>query len=107
VLFRSPHVSEELWEKLGHKKSLAYEPWPVYDDAKCVESTVEVVLQINGKLRSKVAVAKDTPNAELERLACEDSNIKRYTEGKRIIKKIIIPNKLVNIVIGNESKENE
>jgi len=97
----APHISEELWEKLGHKKSLAYEPWPVYDDAKCAASTIEVVLQINGKLRSKVAVAKDTPNAELERLAFEDSNIKRYTDGKHIIKKIIIPNKLVNIVVGD------
>jgi leucyl-tRNA synthetase len=95
----APHVSEEIWEKLGHKKSLAYEPWPIYDEAKCVESTVEVVLQINGKLRSKVAVAKDTPNAELERLAFEDSIVKRYTDGKRIIKKIIILNKLVNIVV--------
>ena len=97
----APHISEELWEKLGHKISLAYEPWPVYDEAKCAESTVEVVLQINGKLRSKVAVAKDTPVEELERLAFEDSNVKRYTDGKRIIKKIVIPNKLVNIVIGN------
>jgi leucyl-tRNA synthetase len=97
----APHISEELWEKLGHKISLAYEPWPVYDEAKCAESTVEVVLQINGKLRSKVAVAKDTPVEELERLAFEDSNVKRYTDGKRIIKKVVIPNKLVNIVIGN------
>ncbi|MGD1045934.1 MAG: leucine--tRNA ligase [Bacteroidota bacterium] len=96
----APHVAEEIWEKLGHKKSTAYEPWPMYDKAKCVESTVEVVLQINGKIRSKIVVAKDTSNTELERLAFKDSNIKRYTDGKRIIKKIIIPNKLVNIVIG-------
>jgi leucyl-tRNA synthetase len=97
----APHIAEEIWEKLGHTKSTAYEPWPVYDQDKCAESTVEVVLQINGKLRSKIAVAKDTPNAELERLAFGDSNIKRYIDGKRIVKKIIIPNKLVNIVIGN------
>jgi leucyl-tRNA synthetase len=95
----APHVAEELWEKLGHAKSTAYEPWPVYDEAKCAESTVEVVLQINGKIRSKVAVAKDTSDAELERLALDDANIKRYTDGKHIIKRIIIPNKLVNIVI--------
>jgi leucyl-tRNA synthetase len=95
----APHLAEELWEKLGHAKSMAYEPWPVYDEAKCAESTVEVVLQINGKIRSKIAVAKDTSNAELERLALDDTNIKRYTDGKHIIKRIIIPNKLVNIVI--------
>jgi leucyl-tRNA synthetase len=97
----APHVAEEIWEKLGHTKSTAYEPWPMYDEAKCAESTVEVVLQINGKVRSKIAVAKDTPVTELELLAFKDTNIKRYTDGKRIIKKIIIPNKLVNIVIGN------
>ncbi len=97
----APHIAEEIWEILGHKKSTAYEPWPIYDEAKCAESTVEVVLQINGKVRSKIAVARDTSNSELERLAFADSNIRRYTDGKHIIKKIIIPNKLVNIVIGN------
>jgi leucyl-tRNA synthetase len=97
----APHLAEELWEKLGHAKSTAYEPWPVYDETKCAESTVEVVLQINGKIRSKVAVAKDTSDAELERLALDDANIKRYTDGKHIIKRIIVSNKLVNIVIGS------
>jgi leucyl-tRNA synthetase len=71
----------------------------VYDEAKCAESRVEVVLQINGKIRSKVTVAKNTSDVELERLALDDANIKRYTDGKRIIKRIIIQNKLVNIVI--------
>jgi len=97
----APHIAEEIWEILGHKKSTSYEPWPIYDEAKCAESTVEVVLQINGKVRSKIAVTRDTSNTELERLAFADSNIRRYTDGKHIIKKIIIPNKLVNIVIGN------
>jgi leucyl-tRNA synthetase len=95
----SPHIAEELWEKLGHSQSIAYEPWPVFDESKCRESMVEVVLQINGKIRSKVSVAKDTSDDELERLALNDANIRRYTEGKRIVKKIIISNKLVNIVI--------
>lgn len=102
VLFLSPfapHLAEELWQKLGHTSTLAYESWPVYDEAKCIESKVEVVLQINGKIRGKVIVAKDTPNAELERLALIDANIQRYTDGKRIVKIIIVPNKLVNIVI--------
>jgi leucyl-tRNA synthetase len=97
----APHLAEELWEKLGHTNTLAYESWPVYDEEKCIETTMEVVLQINGKIRSKVSVAKDTSNTELERLAFDDANIKRYVDGKRIIKKIIIPNKLVNIVVGN------
>jgi leucyl-tRNA synthetase len=95
----APHIAEELWQKLGKIKSLAYESWPVYNEAKCVESMVEVVLQINGKIRSKISVAMNTLNEELEKLALKDANIKRYTDGKRIIKKIIVPNKLVNIVI--------
>jgi leucyl-tRNA synthetase len=95
----APHLAEELWQKLGHTKSTAYELWPLYDEKKCAASTVEVVLQINGKIRSKVEVAKDTSSVELEQLALNDVNIKRYTDGKRIVKKIIIPNKLVNIVI--------
>ena len=97
----APHIAEEIWEKLGHTKSTAYEQWPIYNEEKCAESTVEVVLQINGKVRSKIAVAKDTPATELELLAFKDTNIKRYMDGKRIIKKIVIPNKLVNIVVGN------
>ena len=96
----APHIAEEIWEKLGHTNSTTHEPWPTYDEAKCAESTVEVVVQINGKVRSKISVAKDTAAAELERLAFEDANIKRYTDGKCIIKKIVIPNKLVNIVLG-------
>lgn len=95
----APHLAEELWEKLGHANTLAYESWPVYDEAKCAESKIEIVLQINGKIRGKVIVAKDTPEAELEKLALCDANIKRYTDGKRIVKKIIVPNKLVNIVV--------
>ncbi len=97
----APHIAEELWQKLGHNKSLAYEPWPLYDDAKCAESMVEIVLQVNGKIRSKVTVTINTTDKELEHLAFEDNTIKRYTDGKRIIKKIIVPNKLVNIVVGN------
>jgi leucyl-tRNA synthetase len=96
----APHIAEELWEKFGHSNSTAYEPWPAYDESKCAESTVEVVLQVNGKIRSKVSVAKDTANEELERLAFGDANIQRHIDGKRIIKKIVVPNKLVNIVIG-------
>ncbi len=95
----APHLAEELWEKLGHANTLAYESWPVYDKEKCAELKIEVVLQINGKIRGKVIVAKDTPNSELERLALIDANIQRYTDGKRIVKKIVVPNKLVNIVI--------
>jgi leucyl-tRNA synthetase len=97
----APHIAEELWQKLGKTKSLAYEQWPAYDEKKCIESTVEIVLQVNGKIRSKISVAMNTQNEELENLALKDANVKRYIDGKRIIKKVIILNKLVNIVVAN------
>lgn len=95
----APHIAEELWEKFGHTKSIAYQTWPLYDEAKCAESMLEIVLQVNGKIRSKISVLINTVETELYRLALEDANIRRYIDGKRIIKKIIVPNKLVNIVI--------
>jgi leucyl-tRNA synthetase len=95
----APHVAEELWEKLGHTTSLAYKPWPVYDAAKCIEATIEIVFQVNGKIRSKVSVAPDTSKEQLEEFALADVNVQKYLKGKKIIKKIIVPKKLVNIVI--------
>lgn len=96
----APHLAEELWEKLGHTKSLAYEAWPDYNEAKCAEESVEIVLQVNGKIRSKISVPAHTVEQELERRALEDPNIKRHIDGKQIIKRIVVPDKLVNIVIG-------
>ena len=65
----APHLAEELWEKLGHKQSLAYEPWPKYDEALLMESTVTVVVQVNGKLRDRIEVPANSSQAELEKLA--------------------------------------
>ncbi len=97
----APHITEELWERLGHSTSLAYEPWPAYDDQKTIESTIEIVFQVNGKLRSKVYVAVDTDEKELEMIALEDSNVKRHLDGKKIIRRIVVKNKLVNLVVTN------
>ncbi len=97
----APHLAEELWHKLGHSTSIAYEPWPVFDPAKLQETTVEVVLQINGKIRSRLSVPKDTSEKELEALALADENIHRHLDGKEILKKIIVRNKLVNLVVKN------
>jgi leucyl-tRNA synthetase len=95
----APHLAEELWQKLGHRTSLAYEPWPAYDPAKLQETTVEVVLQINGKLRSKLLVAKDTSEHDLETLCLADETLKRHLDGKHIVKVIVVKNKLVNLVV--------
>jgi leucyl-tRNA synthetase len=95
----APHIAEELWQKLGHTNSLAYEPWPQFDATKLVETTVEVVLQVNGKIRSKISVAKDTEEIELEKLCLADENVRKHLDGKPIVKKIIVKNKLVNFVV--------
>jgi leucyl-tRNA synthetase len=95
----APHIAEELWQRLGHTKSLAYEPWPQYDPSKTVEQTVEVVLQVNGKVRSKVQVPIDTPERDLEQLALQDENVKRHLNGKKIARSIVVKNKLVNLVV--------
>jgi leucyl-tRNA synthetase len=95
----APHVAEELWEKLGHRESLTYEPWPAYDETLLQRSAVEVVLQVNGKLRSKMTVPVDTPEGELEKLAEADVAVRKYLEGKSVVKAIVVPNKLVNFVV--------
>jgi leucyl-tRNA synthetase len=95
----APHLAEELWQKMGHPTSLAYERWPSFDPAKLQETTVEVVLQINGKLRSKLMVAKDTPDHELETLCLADENVKKHLDGKKLVKAIVVKNKLVNLVV--------
>jgi leucyl-tRNA synthetase len=95
----APHLAEELWQRLGHEKTLAYEPWPSYDPAKTIEETVEVVFQVNGKVRSKVQVAIDTAETELERMALSDAHVKRHIDGKRLARTVVVKNKLVNFVV--------
>jgi len=94
----TPHLSEELWSLLGHEKTITYATWPTYDESKLVESTVQIVLQVNGKVRSHAEVAKDMGKDELEKLALADEKVKEFTDGKTIRKVIAIPGKLVNIV---------
>ncbi|QPA30423.1 leucine--tRNA ligase [Thermaerobacillus caldiproteolyticus] len=93
-----PHIAEELWEKLGHNSTIAYESWPAYDEAKLVEDEVEIVVQINGKVRAKLHVPADASKEQLEQLAMEDTKIKEQIEGKTVRKVITVPGKLVNIV---------
>ncbi|MDV6377494.1 leucine--tRNA ligase [Sporosarcina sp. GW1-11] len=96
----TPHLSEELWEKLGHKETIAYEQWPTYDETKLFDDTVEVAVQINGKIRAKITVAKDCSKEELEQTALANEDVKQWTEGKELKKIIAIPGRLVNIVAG-------
>ena len=95
----APHLAEELWERLGHQTTISYEPWPRFDPVKLQTSEVEVVLQINGKVRSRMTVPIDLPSAELESRAKEEEPVKRALEGKKFVKAVVVKNKLVNIVI--------
>ncbi|MBC2302898.1 leucine--tRNA ligase [Listeria welshimeri] len=94
----APHLAEELWEILGHTETISYVTWPTYDETKLVEDEVEIVLQVNGKVKSKITVAKSLGKEELEKIAQEDNKMKENLEGKTIRKVIVVPGKLVNIV---------
>ena len=94
----APHVSEELWEKLGNEGSLTYVSWPTYDESFLVESEVEVIFQVNGKVKAKAMVPKDIAKDYMETLATENEAIKEALVGKTVRKVIVVPGKLVNIV---------
>lgn len=94
----APHIGEELWQILGNEDSLTYVPWPTYDEAALVEDEVEVVFQVNGKLRGKQNVARGLSKEELEQIAMNHEAVKEFIEGKTVRKVIAVPDKLVNIV---------
>ena len=95
----APHIAEEMWSILGHNESLTNVAWPEADHSKAVENTVEVVFQVNGKVRAKASVAKDMDKAALEKLAMDNDRVKEFMNGKTVVKSIVVPGKLVNIVV--------
>ena len=95
----APHIAEELWQVLGHSESLAYEAWPVYDSALLVESQVEIPVQIQGKVRSKIMVPADSDQEALETAARADPRIAELIAGKQIVKVVVIPGRMVNFVV--------
>ncbi|MCS7204434.1 MAG: leucine--tRNA ligase [Leptospiraceae bacterium] len=95
----APHLAEELWELLGHKETIAYVPWPNYDEEKIKRQEVEIVFQVNGKIRAKKMLPLDLEENELEKEALSEQNVQKHISGKSIIKIITVKNKLVNIVV--------
>jgi leucyl-tRNA synthetase len=95
----APHIAEELWQQLGHAQTLAYEPWPEFDEAFLKEDTVEIPVQICGKLRGRIVVPTGADNAVLETTARADAKIAELLAGKTVVKTIIVPGKLVNFVV--------
>ena len=94
----TPHVGEEIWNILGHEDTIAYESWPVYDEELCKDDTIEIVVQINGKVKAKLNIAVDEDKDVVMEMAMSDEAVKAAIEGKNIVKQIYVPNKLVNIV---------
>ncbi|MDH5164027.1 leucine--tRNA ligase [Heyndrickxia oleronia] len=93
-----PHIAEELWSKLGHEGTITYEAWPSFDESKLVDAEVEIVVQLNGKVRSKMMVSSEISREQLEAFVMEDEKVKELIDGKTIRKVIAVPGKLVNIV---------
>ena len=94
-----PHICEEMWEMLGHTDTIAYESWPTYDESKTADDSVEVVLQINGKLKGTIMLPVNCPKDEAIAAAKADERIAAAIEGKTVVKEIAVPNKIVNIVV--------
>lgn len=96
----APHISEELWHRLGHEESLGYEPWPVADEVYLKEDTIEIAVQVNGKVRGSIKVAVDAPKNDVLELARTQEGVARYLEGKTMRREIYVPGRIVNLVAG-------
>ena len=94
----TPHVGEELWRRLGHDESLAFEPFPVADPAELVHDTVEIPVQVNGKVRARLTVGADTSEAELEAAARADPRVAELLAAVEVRKVVIVPGRLVGFV---------
>ena len=96
----APHIAEELWRRLGGKQSISGEAWPAWDDEAAREEEVELVIQVNGKVRGKSMVRAGLSDDALRKIALEDPKVRSFTEGKEIRKVIVVKGRLVNIVVG-------
>ncbi|PIP84135.1 MAG: leucine--tRNA ligase [Elusimicrobia bacterium CG_4_9_14_3_um_filter_62_55] len=95
----APHLTEEIWERLGNEPFLSAEPWPAFDPAKLVEAEIEIAVQVNGKVRGRLMVPTDATKEKTEELALAEPHVKEATSGKRIAKIIVVPKRLVNVVL--------
>ncbi len=94
-----PHITHELWEALGENSSLIDHAWPKVDESALVKDSLQIIVQVNGKLRSRIEVPANASKDEIEAAAINDENVKRFTDDKQVVKVIVVPGKLVNIVV--------
>src|SRR5699024_7260524 len=95
----APHIAEELWKKLGHGDTVTYEPFPTFEEKWLTDDEVELPVQINGKVRSRITVAADATQEQIIEVALADDKIAPQLEGKNLVKQIVIPGRMVNLVV--------
>jgi len=94
-----PHITHELWQALGHDENIVSHSWPEFDPAALVQDEIEMIVQVNGKLRAKITVETEATKDDVEKTAFDDENVQRFLEGKNIVKVIVVPKRLINIVV--------
>ena len=95
----APHLSEELWRQLGHSESLAYHPWPQYHEEFLIQDEIEIVIQVNGKLRGSLKIPSDLPHEKYEQIVKDHPSFQKWTSDKSLKKIVTVPKKLVNLVV--------
>ena len=98
----APHLAEEMWEQLGNNETIFKAIYPIYDESKTIVNEITIGVQVNGKLRGDITIGKDESEDSIKEKAFNNENVKKYLDGNEIIKTIVIPNKIVNIVIKNK-----
>jgi len=96
-----PHIAHHLWQAFDHREPVIDHPWPRHDESALSRATIELVVQVNGKLRARIEIAAEAERDAIEAAALANDNVKRFTDDKKIRKIIVVPGKLVNIVVGN------
>ncbi len=97
----APHLAEELWQQLGHAESLAYADWPTHDDKYLVTDTIELAVQVNGKVRGSIEVPADADEQTVLDAARTDVNVARHLDGKDLRRSVYVPGRIVNFVVSN------
>ena len=95
----APHIAEELWSKLGHADTITFEPFPTFEESFLVDATIELPVQINGKVKARINVPTDASKEDTESLALADERVKELTDGKNVVKVIVVPGRMVNLVV--------
>ena len=94
-----PHICHSLWSALGHEDVVIDAAWPSVDKQALIRDSLELIVQVNGKLRARIEIAADASNDVIEKQALNDENVKKFTDGKNVVKVIVVPGRLVNVVV--------